>query len=907
MTAPRARHSESSGLPPTARAFCVNALPLLARRVSGRRILRDSAALLETERWNSFDRFRETANKLESLYAEAGATTSLHPIRTGGPAHSGRWIVPEAEDIVSARLETVRPVRATLDTYAENPSLVAAWSAATPREGVTAPLVVLDEQETPTKLRPRALAGRIVLTRLDPQDQHPLDRLASLGVAGVIDDTPVPNLPNATRRLELAFGGLRPESTGLRIPVLSVSERIGRRIRRLAARHANPTLRILADIRRYAGVHHVVSGIVPGRSDPQNDIWAVAHSAGTGALDNASGVAVCVEIARVLEALIGAGLLPRPRRSIRLVSGCQCFGSFGYLTGIHRHQKPLAGVGLDTLGAKPGICDGRLQWNAATPMTAGFVHRLGTPILARSLRLINPGYRLDVGSAHSGRETLLADPRYGFPCAFLCTERRQDTPFDSFRTSGDTPSLLSPKGLAVCATAMAATLHVLADAGTEEALAWADAETRLALRKLASLRKTPQTGKADLVRLQHRISLEALRRWFWAGDRTALNACFAEAETRVRQAARHVARPHRSARITSRAAWRIIPRRTAPLAPCPEALPPETARRLAALGLPPWTVYWANGQRRIADVANLLAADTGTPANPNAVADYFELLAANGWVAAMRPDHRIGPARLRADLVALGIRPGMDIIVHSSLSAIGDVAGGADTVVDALLAVLGKSGTLVMPSFNHMEAHVYNPLTTPTKCGAIADAFWRRPQARRSRHPSHPVAAIGPKANIFCDGHEHAGIWTDASPIGKLVQANGWILSLGVSQWASTVYHVAEASAHARCLDNFEPACRLRLVRSDGTVAETPGFAYRRQPCPVSVRETVRRLNRRELCRHGRIGQADSALTPARALWAAHRRRLLARCPNCRIRPVPRHTSPLWPDFLLTDTRRVAT
>ena len=40
--------------------------------------------------------------------------------------------------------------------------------------------------------------------------------------------------------------------------------------------------------------------------------------------------------------------------------------------------------------------------------------------------------------------------------------------------------------------------------------------------------------------------------------------------------------------------------------------------------------------------------------------------------------------------------------------------------------VLGRDGTLMMPSFNHRAAHVYNPKTSRTTNGAIPDAFWRQ-------------------------------------------------------------------------------------------------------------------------------------------------------------------------------------
>jgi len=52
------------------------------------------------------------------------------------------------------------------------------------------------------------------------------------------------------------------------------------------------------------------------------------------------------------------------------------------------------------------------------------------------------------------------------------------------------------------------------------------------------------------------------------------------------------------------------------------------------------------------------------------------------------------------DLRALGVAAGQVLMVHSSLSSLGRVLGGAPAVVRALLAALGPNGTLVMPAFS---------------------------------------------------------------------------------------------------------------------------------------------------------------------------------------------------------------
>ena len=55
-------------------------------------------------------------------------------------------------------------------------------------------------------------------------------------------------------------------------------------------------------------------------------------------------------------------------------------------------------------------------------------------------------------------------------------------------------------------------------------------------------------------------------------------------------------------------------------------------------------------------------------------------------------------------LVDLGLKAGDLLMVHSSLSSIGFVERGPETIVDCLLDVVGSEGTLVVPTFTYPSA-----------------------------------------------------------------------------------------------------------------------------------------------------------------------------------------------------------
>ena len=873
--------------------FCREVLPGMLERTSGRGMLQTVAQIVETDRWNSFDRFHDTTRTLVRCYEEGGADVEVTPIQTGGRIGSGRWIIQEAADVRSATVDIVQPVRQRLLDYRENPWHVIQWGTGTPREGVRCKLVILDSKEEIERLPRDGLAGKVVLTRVEPRGL--LKTLADKGAVGVITDRPVTNNPNALAWSKFGWGAIPMESATARLVGFVLSENQGKKLRKLVEKHGEPTLHIKADIRRYVGTHDVVSGLIRGADDPQDEVWVLAHSAEPGAIDNGSGVVVCLEIARVLEGLIAEGKLKRPRRTIRLLNAYECYGFFAYLERVQRLQTPLAGVCIDTVGSRPEVCDGRLEWHATIPMSAGFVDRVGEVILRGALQRHNPGYRLCAEPFMSTADTLIGDSQYGFPCPWITTHHRASgRGFDAYHSSADTVKLLSAKGLEICAASMAGYLYFLADMGSREAMELAAWETQRTLAQLDVGRKRLSPAEVTCVRDAHHTTIERLERWLWGGERREIMAQFNNCEKQVEEACAKVGRKEKRKRIPPEA--RRVPRRTAVLSPTVENTPEKIATQINSTGLTSWALFWADGKRNIAEIAAAVSCEeTGSigsrkkkkkEVSLEKVVAYFEAHADLGYVELVDPKEIVTKSRLVSDLKKLGLKAGMDVMVHSSLSAIGYVEGGADTVVDALLSAIGRRGTLMMPSFNHREAQVYNPMTTPTVNGAIPDAMWRRPEAVRSVHPSHALAAIGPKAEEYCRDHLEVGIFAQDSPIGKLIHGGGYILTMGTIHYTSTAYHVAEMSVPCGCIDPF--ANTDRVVAPDGSVQQVRGFAFRPRDCPVPIHKLDETFDRRGLQQRGKVGNAETGLVKGIDLWKVRREHLRRACPTCEIKPVIR-------------------
>jgi len=168
------------------------------------------------------------------------------------------------------------------------------------------------------------------------------------------------------------------------------------------------------------------------------------------------------------------------------------------------------------------------------------------------------------------------------------------------------------------------------------------------------------------------------------------------------------------------------------------------------------------------------------------------------------------------DLRKLGVREGDKLLVHSSLSSLGWVCGGAQAVIQALLQSVEATGTLVMPAQSadwsdpaewenppvpadwidiiYREMPAFDPALTPTRgMGRIAELFRTLPGTVRSLHPQVSFSANGLLAEHIVSDHALTPQFGMASPLGKLYDLQAKVLLLGVGYDSSTSFHLAEA------------------------------------------------------------------------------------------------------------------
>ncbi len=201
----------------------------------------------------------------------------------------------------------------------------------------------------------------------------------------------------------------------------------------------------------------------------------------------------------------------------------------------------------------------------------------------------------------------------------------------------------------------------------------------------------------------------------------------------------------------------------------------------------------------------------------------------------------ISHAEIIAGLQSIGLTSDSKVLVHSSISAFGEVDGGAQTVLESMMAI---AGTIVMPAFTYQtmiwppsgpadndvdyasidyrsinDAAVFFTPDLPSQpdVGEIAEAFRSMPGVMRSSHPVLSFAALGN------DTAELLAMQTIDQPLGPiewLRNHGGDVLLLGVDQTQNVSLHYAEHLA------NRKQFLRWALTKIDGrgTAIELPNF-----------------------------------------------------------------------------------
>ena len=179
-------------------------------------------------------------------------------------------------------------------------------------------------------------------------------------------------------------------------------------------------------------------------------------------------------------------------------------------------------------------------------------------------------------------------------------------------------------------------------------------------------------------------------------------------------------------------------------------------------------------------------------------------------------------------LTQLGIQPGDAVVFHSSLKSMGQVEGGAQTVIDAFMEQVGPEGTVSVPTLlgksYPVAFDIWDKDTTPSEVGYITEVFRTMPGTLRSDNPTHSLAARGKLAHELTCEHDGYGprpgafgewAFSHSSPWQKLYNYNGKIVWVGTSTLTGTHRHLAEYVAAERIVEKHPEALEVLTTYND--------------------------------------------------------------------------------------------
>ena len=173
------------------------------------------------------------------------------------------------------------------------------------------------------------------------------------------------------------------------------------------------------------------------------------------------------------------------------------------------------------------------------------------------------------------------------------------------------------------------------------------------------------------------------------------------------------------------------------------------------------------------------------------------------------------------------------VLMHTSLRAVGQTEGGAQTLLDAMIEYFTKDGGLLcVPTHtwhNFGKEFMLDMEKTDTALGAFSDIAAADARGIRSEHPTHSMVVFGDRQKAEAFIRDEPDITSYTSPescYGKLYDVGGYVLLVGVSHNRNTYLHSVEEMLKVPDRMKNEPT-RFRIRRKSGEVVERSLYTFK--------------------------------------------------------------------------------
>lgn len=231
----------------------------------------------------------------------------------------------------------------------------------------------------------------------------------------------------------------------------------------------------------HPGWMDIVEGYIPGETEEEVVVLAHLCHPRSSANDNASGVGLLMEIARVLNMAIGHSL-PIPRRGIRFLLVPEILGTVVYCASTERFlNQCIAGINLDMVGQNQRLCGSTLFLERTPDALPSCVNDVAESICnaVQGNQSVQPFSFASTPFSRLSDHSVLSSPDVGIPCPMLI-----QWPDYFYHTSLDTPDNLDPSTMKKVGIMAATYVYFLATAQAQEAEWVADLVMQNALKRI---------------------------------------------------------------------------------------------------------------------------------------------------------------------------------------------------------------------------------------------------------------------------------------------------------------------------------------------------------------------------------------------------------------------------------------
>lgn len=609
-----------------------------------------------------------------------------------------------------------------------------------------------------------------------------------------------------------------------------ISERNGTLLRQ-ACSTGTVKAHIFSDARRYETVYPAVSALLPG--EDKREVWVVAHTCEPLVDDDANGVVASIQILKALRELADSGKI-KLRYSVRVVFASELYGMSALCEyyGGDLSGRTIGAINMDGFTSSTDkSVHNELKSREGSDLP-GFAGNIILDRVDASFKENHPEYTVTKQDHGMGDDTFFNDSTIGMPTVWIL-----HNPYGYHHNSAQDESIMDADAARINFAYAAEWVRAMA-AFTEDEVSdiLPDAVTKANEILAAEAGKSVRPGTDANARMQYLLNRERSK---------IENLALLGNVDEIKLYAEKVKLPENiqsSPEKTEKRPWFdycesfVFSRAMRGFPHDMLCIPPE--KRTMGFGGMLYNKFAEvfskmDGKKTLRTAIEEAEWDKGilyTEAEIKRWLHYCIMFSEYGYLT-MKAENPLTKEALSEALIELGIKQGDTVVVHSGISNLGYLEGGADAMTEALQNTLGEDGAFMAPAFTFPylmfdgdvnKGYFFRPYDTradgalrdkTVKTGLLPKAMVKRKDSFRSGHATHEWVAIGKDAEKLVAGHGLLDAPTgENSPLGKALDKNASVVFLGCSPAANTFLHYVEVMAS---VPYTEPAC-VQYIDKDG-------------------------------------------------------------------------------------------